>query len=81
MQNFGSLLEMHSVRSLLSRPRSQIDCSCIGRHVCLTHPCIQRGADALANLPNLGKVVSRKGDAASSATKQVARLSAFSANR
>jgi hypothetical protein len=26
--------------------------------------CIQRGADALANLPNLGKVVSRKGDAA-----------------
>jgi hypothetical protein len=28
---------------------------------------------ALANLPNLGKVVSLKGDAATSATKQVAR--------
>ena len=39
--------------------------------------CIKSRADALANLPNPGKVVSRKGDAANSATKRVARMSAL----
>jgi hypothetical protein len=39
--------------------------------------CIKRRADALANLPNPGKVVSRKGDAANSATKRIARMSAL----